>query len=85
MDWLVKNKTLIGMTLLSLLGLIGSVDALVHQGHPSWLTIEQYGALGTIIAGMTGAALKIGLNRTEAAVQRVINKVDTAIEEKKDY
>jgi hypothetical protein len=63
-NWLSGKKTYIGGALLSLLGLIGSLDVLVNEGHVAWLTSEQYVAIGTMIAGLTGAAMRLAINKS---------------------
>ena len=62
MRWLSGKKTLIGSLLLSLLGACWSLDLLLHD-TPTWLTDDQYVALGTMIAGMTGAAMRLAIGK----------------------
>lgn len=64
-QWLSGKKTLIGGALLSLIGLVGSLDALMNDGHLAWFTTEQYAAAGTLIAGLTGAAMRLAVKKTE--------------------
>jgi hypothetical protein len=37
---------------------------LVNDGHVAWLTSEQYVAIGTMIAGLTGAAMRLAINKS---------------------
>lgn len=57
------KKTYIGSLLLSLLGAVWSLDVLI-DGTASWLSEQQYVALGTTIAGLTGAAMRLALDAT---------------------
>jgi hypothetical protein len=61
-QWLAGKKTLIGSLLLSLLGACWSLDLLI-DGSESWLTGEQYVAVGTFIAGLTGAAMRLAVSK----------------------
>ena len=62
MSWLDGKKTLIGSLLLSLLGACWSLDVLI-DGNADWLTEQQYVAIGTTIAGMTGAAMRLAVGK----------------------
>lgn len=66
MQWLAGKKTLIGSLILSLLGAVWSLDVLI-DGSASWLTDEQYVALGTFVAGLTGAAMRLAIGKNTAA------------------
>ena len=63
--WLQGKKTLIGSLLLSLLGAVWSLDVLI-DGSANWLDEDQYVALGTFIAGLTGAAMRLAIGRKGA-------------------
>ncbi len=63
--WLSGRKTLIGSLLLSLLGACWSLDVLI-DGHANWLTEEQYVAIGTTIAGLTGAAMRLAIGKVDS-------------------
>lgn len=58
------KRTFIGAVLLSLLGLVGSLDALLHDGHTVWLTEVQYAGIGAFIGGLTGVAMRIAVGRS---------------------
>lgn len=62
MNWLSGKKTLIGSLLLSLLGAVWSLDVLI-DGTANWLTEPQYVALGTTVAGLTGAAMRLAVKK----------------------
>lgn len=62
--WLDGKKTLIGSLLLSLLGAVWSLDVLI-DGAANWLTEQQYVAIGTTIAGLTGAAMRLAVGKVE--------------------
>ncbi len=62
MSWLDGKKTLIGSLLLSLLGVCWSLDVLI-DGNADWLTEQQYVAIGTTIAGITGAAMRLAVGK----------------------
>jgi hypothetical protein len=62
MEWLSGKKTLIGSLLLALLGAVWSLDVLI-DGAATWLTDEQYTAVGTTIAGLTGAAMRLAIGK----------------------
>ncbi len=62
MNWLSGKKTLIGSLLLSLLGAVWSLDVLI-DGTANWLTEQQYVALGTTVAGLTGAAMRLAVKK----------------------
>ena len=64
MSWLSGKKTLIGSTVLSLLGACYSLDVLIN-GTVGWLTEGQYMALGTLVAGLTGAAMRLAIGKVE--------------------
>mgnify|MGYP000299118001 CR=1 FL=1 len=64
--WLEGKKTLIGSLLLSLLGAVWSLDVLI-DGTADWLTDQQYVAIGTTIAGLTGAAMRLAIGSTQRA------------------
>ena len=64
MEWLNGKKTLLGSLLLSLLGAIWSLDSLI-DGSLTWLTEEQYVGIGTFIAGLTGAAMRLAIGKAE--------------------
>lgn len=64
LTWLDGKKTLLGSLLLSLLGAAWSLDVLI-DGTANWLTEPQYVALGTTIAGLTGAAMRLAIKKTE--------------------
>lgn len=64
MTWLRGKKTLIGSTLLSLLGAVYSLDMLIN-GTINWFTESQYIAIGTMIAGLTGAAMRLAIGKVE--------------------
>ncbi len=64
MGWLRGKKTLIGSLLLSLLGTVWSLDVLI-DGSANWLTEQQYVAIGTTIAGLTGAAMRLAISKVE--------------------
>lgn len=61
---LTGKKTLIGSLLLSLLGALWSLDLLI-DGSATWLTDDQYVALGAFIAGLTGAAMRLAIKKVE--------------------
>jgi hypothetical protein len=61
--WLDGKKTLIGSLLLSLIGVVWSLDALISP-DVAWFSESQYVAAGTIIAGLTGAAMRIGVAKS---------------------
>jgi len=63
-QWLEGKKTLIGSLLLSLLGAVWSLD-LLTDGQADWLSEEQYVAIGTTIAGLTGAAMRLAIGKAE--------------------
>lgn len=63
-DKLNGKKTLIGSLLLSLLGAVWSLDVLT-DGTASWLSEQQYVAIGTTIAGLTGAAMRLAVGKVE--------------------
>ena len=65
MKWLDGKKTLLGSLLLSLLGACWSLDLLVHASSPHWLSDEQYAGLGTLVAGLTGAAMRLALGKLD--------------------
>lgn len=58
------KKTLIGSLILSLLGACMSLDVLI-DGEMNWLTEAQYLAIGTFVAGLTGAAMRIAVGKAE--------------------
>lgn len=62
--WSNGKKSLIGSLMLTLLGACWSLDVLIN-GHPAWLSEEQYIALGTAIAGFTGAAMRLAIKKCE--------------------
>lgn len=62
LTWLDGKKTLIGSLLLSLLGAVWSLD-LLTDGTANWLTEQQYVAIGTTIAGLTGAAMRLAVGK----------------------
>jgi hypothetical protein len=64
MTWLKGKKTLIGSLLLSILGGIYCLDMLI-DGTANWLTEGQYVAVGTTIAGLTGAAMRLAIGKIE--------------------
>jgi len=64
LTWLDGKKTLIGSLLLSLLGATWSLDVLT-DGAANWLTEQQYVAIGTTIAGLTGAAMRLAVGKVE--------------------
>lgn len=64
LTWLDGKKTLIGSLLLSLLGATWSLDVLI-DGAANWLTEQQYVAIGTTIAGLTGAAMRLAVGKVE--------------------
>lgn len=64
LTWLGGKKTLIGSLLLSLLGAVWSLDVLI-DGTANWLTEQQYVAIGTTIAGLTGAAMRLAVGKVE--------------------
>lgn len=64
LTWLDGKKTLIGSLILSLLGAVWSLDVLT-DGTANWLTEQQYVAIGTTIAGLTGAAMRLAIKKTE--------------------
>jgi hypothetical protein len=64
-DKLNGKKTLIGSLVLSLLGAVWSLDVLI-DGAANWLTEQQYVALGTFVAGLTGAAMRLAVGKAEA-------------------
>ena len=64
MTWLDGKKTLIGSLILSLLGAVWSLDVLI-DGVASWFTEEQYVAIGTTVAGLTGAAMRLAIKKAE--------------------
>lgn len=64
MQWLQGKKTLIGSLLLSLLGVVWSLDVLI-DGSANWLSEQQYVAIGTTIAGLTGAAMRLAIRKVE--------------------
>ena len=59
------RKTLVGSLLLSLLGAFWSLDLLSHNGHPVWVSDHVYASLGTTIAGLTGAAMRLAIGKAE--------------------
>ncbi len=59
------RKTLLGSLLLSLLGAFWSLDLLTHDGHPVWISDQVYASLGTTIAGLTGAAMRLAIGKAE--------------------
>lgn len=61
-EWLDGKKTLIGSLLLSLLGAVWSLDVLI-DGAATWLTEQQYVAIGTTVAGLTGAAMRLAVGK----------------------
>lgn len=66
MNWIEKlsgKKTLIGSLLLSLLGVVWSLDVLTDD-VANWMTDSQYVAVGTVIAGLTGAAMRLGVSKS---------------------
>lgn len=62
LTWLDGKKTIIGSLLLSLLGAFWSLDVLI-DGTSNWLTEQQYVAIGTTIAGLTGAAMRLAVGK----------------------
>ncbi len=62
LTWLDGKKTIIGSLLLSLLGACWSLDLLI-DGQANWLTEQQYVAIGTTIAGLTGAAMRLAVGK----------------------
>jgi hypothetical protein len=64
LTWLDGKKTIIGSLILSLLGAVWSLDVLT-DGTANWLTERQYVAIGTTIAGLTGAAMRLAIKKTE--------------------
>ena len=63
MEWLKGKKTIIGSLLLSLLSTVYLLDTLI-DGEVNWISKESYLAIGGIITGLTGAALRVGLKNT---------------------
>ena len=61
-SWLEGKKTMIGSLLLSLLGAFWTLDLLI-DGSATWLSEAQYYALGTTIAGLTGAAMRLAIGK----------------------
>lgn len=64
MTWLSGKKTIIGSLILSLIGAVWSLDVLI-DGSASWFSEQQYVAAGTFIAGITGAALRLGVSKSK--------------------
>jgi len=64
LTWLEGKKTLIGSLILSLLGAAWSLDVLI-DGTANWLTEQQYLAIGTTVAGLTGAAMRLAVGKVE--------------------
>ena len=62
--WSSGKKSLIGSLILSLLGTCWSLDVLAN-GHAAWLSEEQYIALGTAVAGLTGACMRLAIRKAE--------------------
>jgi len=62
LEKLKGKKTLIGSLILSLLGACMSLDVLI-DGEMNWLSEEQYIAVGTMIAGLTGAAMRLAIGK----------------------
>ena len=60
------RKTLVGSLLLSLLGAFWSLDLLAHDGQPVWISDHVYASLGTTIAGLTGAAMRLAIGKAES-------------------
>lgn len=67
MEWLNGKKTLIGSVLLSLIGLVWSLDQLIPG---EWLTEQQYIAAGTMVAGLTGASMRLAIGKSESAASK---------------
>lgn len=67
--FLSGKKTQIGAMLLYLLGLMWSVDLLLH-GTSIWLTDAQYTAVGTFVAGLTGAFMRLAIKKVEDSAQK---------------
>ncbi len=68
MTWLNGKKTIIGSLLLSLLGAIYCLDVLI-DGTANWLTEQQYVAIGTTIAGLTGAAMRLAVGKASKSTE----------------
>jgi len=58
MGKLKGKRTIIGGILMSLIGLVWNLDQLVDG---TWLTTEQYEAIGLFVGGLTGVALRLGV------------------------
>lgn len=59
MKWLQGKKTILGSLLLSLIGVVWSLDQFTPD--VAWFSDTQYIAAGTFIAGLTGAAMRLGI------------------------
>ena len=59
MDWFKGKKTILGSLLVSLLSAMYWLDQLTPES--AWLTEQQYLALGGVIAGLTGVALRLAV------------------------
>ena len=63
---LTGKKTIIGSLVVSLIGLIWSLD----QFFPGeWLTRDQYEAAAAMIAGFTGVSMRLGIQKAEEATR----------------
>lgn len=75
-QWMQGKKTLIGSLLLSLIGAAWSLDVLI-DGKANWLTEGQYVAIGTFIAGLTGAAMRIAVGKSISGQQAMQGVIDS--------
>ena len=62
MEFLRGKKTIIGSLMLALIGATASLDLLI-DGVYTWAAADQYAAAGAFIAGLTGAAMRLGIRR----------------------
>ena len=63
MKWINGKKTIIGTIAAGVLGVVFSIDAMMHDDAATadvtelgWLTWQQYSAIGSAILAATGAA-----------------------------
>ena len=63
------KKTYLGAIALSLLGAVGSLDALLHDGQTVWLSTAQYTAIGVFIGGLTGVAMRIAVGKATSVAE----------------
>lgn len=64
MKWLNNRKTILGGLLLSLLSAVSILDHALHADGGLWIPDEMYVSIGGFVGGLTGVALRIGVQKS---------------------